>query len=45
MGIRTGVDMAKLLAATNDITGLLGRLPVSRVATALNAKKRVGKSA
>ncbi len=40
MGIRTGVDMAKLLAATNEISRLLGRPPVSRVATALNAKKR-----
>jgi hydroxymethylglutaryl-CoA lyase len=43
MGIRTGVDMAKLLAATNEITALIGRLPVSRVATALNAKKRIAK--
>ena len=41
MGIRTGVDMAKLLAATNDVSKLLGRPPVSRVATALNAKRRV----
>jgi hydroxymethylglutaryl-CoA lyase len=41
MGIRTGVDMAKLLAATNEITALIGRLPVSRVAMALNARKRV----
>jgi hydroxymethylglutaryl-CoA lyase len=41
MGIATGVDMNKLLAATNEITRLIGRLPVSRVATALNAKKRV----
>jgi hydroxymethylglutaryl-CoA lyase len=41
MGIRTGVDMDKLLAATNEITGLIGRMPVSRVATALNARKRV----
>jgi hydroxymethylglutaryl-CoA lyase len=41
MGIGTGVDMNKLLAATNEITRLIGRLPVSRVATALNAKKRV----
>ncbi|MGY8665574.1 hydroxymethylglutaryl-CoA lyase [Bradyrhizobium sp. UFLA05-109] len=40
MGIRTGVDMEKLLAATNEISGLLGRPPVSRVASALNAKKR-----
>jgi hydroxymethylglutaryl-CoA lyase len=41
MGIKTGVDMGKLLAATNEITGLIGRLPVSRVATALNAKRRM----
>jgi hydroxymethylglutaryl-CoA lyase len=40
-GIRTGVDMGKLLAATNEITGLIGHVPMSRVATALNAKKRV----
>jgi hydroxymethylglutaryl-CoA lyase len=41
MGIRTGVDMGRLVAATNEITRLIGRLPVSRVATALNAKKRM----
>jgi hydroxymethylglutaryl-CoA lyase len=40
MGIATGVDMAKLLAATNGISRLIGRPPVSRVATALNAKAR-----
>lgn len=40
MGISTGVDMQKLLAATNEICGVLGKPPVSRVATALNAKKR-----
>jgi len=39
MGIRTGVDMEKLLAATNDVAKLLGRTPVSRVASALNAKR------
>ena len=44
MGIRTGVDMDKLLAATNEVTGLIGRVPVSRVATALNAKRRVANS-
>jgi len=38
MGIATGVDMAKLLAATNTVSRLLGRPPVSRVVTALNAK-------
>jgi hydroxymethylglutaryl-CoA lyase len=40
MGIATGVDMARLLAATNEISRLLGRPPVSRVASALNAKRR-----
>jgi hydroxymethylglutaryl-CoA lyase len=39
MGIITGVDMQKLLAATNQVSGLIGRPPVSRVATALNAKQ------
>jgi hydroxymethylglutaryl-CoA lyase len=38
MGIATGVDMAKLLAASNAIGRLIGRPPVSRVAAALNAK-------
>jgi hydroxymethylglutaryl-CoA lyase len=41
MGIETGVDMAKLVAATNEIGRLIGRKPVSRVAAALNAKKRM----
>lgn len=40
MGIRTGVDIAKLLAATNEISRLIGRPPASRVANALNAKAR-----
>ncbi|MBW7973221.1 hydroxymethylglutaryl-CoA lyase [Bradyrhizobium sp. BR 10289] len=40
MGVRTGVDMEKLLAATNAMSGVLGKPPVSRVASALNAKKR-----
>ncbi|MCA1453914.1 hydroxymethylglutaryl-CoA lyase [Bradyrhizobium sp. BRP22] len=40
MGIATGVDMEKLLAATNEVSRLLGRPPVSRVASALNAKKK-----
>ena len=39
LGVATGVDMAKLVQATNEITGLIGRPPVSRVAAALNAKK------
>jgi hydroxymethylglutaryl-CoA lyase len=40
MGIKTGVDMSKLLAATNEITALIGRTPASRVANALNAKRK-----
>ncbi|KIZ43849.1 MULTISPECIES: hydroxymethylglutaryl-CoA lyase [Rhodopseudomonas] len=43
MGIRTGVDIDRLIAATNDIAGLLGRPPVSRVAAAINAKRRMAK--
>jgi hydroxymethylglutaryl-CoA lyase len=39
MGIATGVDMPKLVAATNEITKLIGRAPVSRVVAALNAKR------
>jgi hydroxymethylglutaryl-CoA lyase len=42
MGIATGVDMARLLDATNEISRLIGRPPVSRVASALNAKRRAG---
>lgn len=38
MGVATGVDMGRLLAATNTVSALLGRPPASRVATALNAK-------
>lgn len=41
MGIATGVDMARLVAATNAISKLIGRPPVSRVAAAINAKMRV----
>lgn len=40
MGVRTGVDMEKLLATTNTMSGVLGKPPVSRVASALNAKKK-----
>ena len=43
MGVRTGVDMDKLLAATNEMSGVLGKPPVSRVASALNAKARAAK--
>jgi hydroxymethylglutaryl-CoA lyase len=39
MGIATGVDMQKLVAATNEVSRLIGRLPVSRVASAMNAKR------
>ena len=41
LGVRTGVDMQKLLAATNEMSKLIGRAPVSRVASALNAKMRM----
>ena len=44
MGIATGVDMAKLVAATNEVSRLIGRPPVSRVAAALNAKRRIASS-
>ncbi len=44
MGVSTGVDIAKLVAATNDISRLIGRPPVSRVAAALNAKWRIANS-
>ncbi|MGL9617753.1 hydroxymethylglutaryl-CoA lyase [Bradyrhizobium sp. U531] len=40
MGVKTSVDMEKLLAATNVMAGVLGKPPVSRVASALNAKKK-----
>jgi hydroxymethylglutaryl-CoA lyase len=39
MGVATGVDMAKLVTATNAISRLIGRPPVSRVASAMNAKR------
>ena len=44
MGMPTGVDLPKLVAATNAITGLIGRTPVSRVAAAINAKRRIANS-
>ena len=43
MGITTGVGMPKLVAATNEVSRLIGRPPVSRVAAALNAKGRTAK--
>ncbi len=39
MGVATGVDMPKLVAATNEVSRLIGRAPVSRVAAAINAKR------
>jgi len=42
-GISTGVDMTKLVAASNDISRLIGRAPVSRVAAAINAKGRIAR--
>jgi hydroxymethylglutaryl-CoA lyase len=39
LGVAMGVDMAKLLAATNEISRLISRPPVGRVAAALNAKQ------
>lgn len=44
LGISTGVDMSKLVAATNEISGQIGRAPVSRVAAAINAKMRAAGS-
>jgi hydroxymethylglutaryl-CoA lyase len=44
MGFATGVDMARLVAATNEISKLIGRAPVSRVAAAINAKMRAARS-
>jgi hydroxymethylglutaryl-CoA lyase len=39
MGVATGVDMQRLVAATNEVSRLIGRAPVSRVAAAINAKR------
>ena len=44
MGVATGVDMAKLVAATNEISRLIGRPPASRVAAAMNARMRIANS-
>jgi hydroxymethylglutaryl-CoA lyase len=41
MGIATGVDMPKLVAATNAVSKLIGRAPASRVASAINAKRKI----
>jgi hydroxymethylglutaryl-CoA lyase len=40
LGIETGVDMAKLMAAGDFICGVLGRPTLSRVARALSAKTK-----
>ena len=40
LGIETGVDMAKLIAAGEDICAVLGRPTFSRAARALAAKRR-----
>jgi hydroxymethylglutaryl-CoA lyase len=40
LGVRTGIDMTKLVAITNDISAQLGRPPASRVAAAVSAKAR-----
>jgi hydroxymethylglutaryl-CoA lyase len=42
MGVSTGVDMERLLAATNEISRLIGRTPASRVVAALNARRAMG---
>lgn len=39
LGVATGVDMPKLVAATNEVSRLIGRPPASRAAAALNAKR------
>jgi hydroxymethylglutaryl-CoA lyase len=44
MGIKTGVDLPKLVTASNAIGELIGRSPVSRVAAAISAKRRVAYS-
>ena len=43
MGVATGVNMAKLVAASNEVSRLIGRASVSRVAAAINAKRAVAK--
>ena len=41
MGISTGVDLPRLVAATTEVSRLIGRAPVSRVAAAMLAKERI----
>lgn len=40
MGIPTGISMERLVAATNEVCKLIGKPPVSRVASAINAASR-----
>ena len=40
MGVSTGVNMDRLVAATNEVCRLIGKLPVRRVASAINAAAR-----
>jgi hydroxymethylglutaryl-CoA lyase len=40
LGVATGIDMQQLVTATNEVCRLIGKLPVSRVASALNAGRR-----
>jgi hypothetical protein len=40
LDVATGAEMPKLVAATNDVNLPIGRPPVSRVASALNAKTK-----
>jgi hydroxymethylglutaryl-CoA lyase len=39
LGVATGIDMPRLVAATNEVSRLIGRPPASRVAAAINAKR------
>src|SRR5437667_42891 len=41
MGIEAGIDLPRLVAATNAVARLIGRPPASRVAAAVNAKERM----
>jgi hydroxymethylglutaryl-CoA lyase len=41
MGIATGVDLPRLVAATTEVSRLIGRPPASRVAAAMLAKERM----
>src|SRR6266849_9277062 len=41
VGIATGVDLPRLVAATTEVSRLIGRPPVSRVAAAMLAKGRM----